>query len=119
MSRIANVSAAALALFTAALHGLVGTFDTLQPVLDADLPLAVRGTMAACWHFLTVFMLCSAWVFLKKRPESRMFASLWVAAAVAFIVTAVTMGGLSGLLTLPQWTLLLPTGGIALFAARA
>ena len=102
------------AALTASVHAFVGTFDTLLPVTSGTLPLMVRGTIAACWHFLSLFLLASAWVFARHGAARSCLAWLWVGGGVIFIVTALWMGGLSALMILPQWILLLPTGLAAL-----
>lgn len=95
-----------LAFVTALVHALVGTYDTLLPLLASDLSLAVIGTFHACWHFVTVFLLYSAWVFWKKLKISSILATLWGVFGVIFLVVAFYHVGISGLLILPQWVLL-------------
>ncbi len=95
-----------LAFVTALVHALVGTYDTLLPLLVSDLSLAVIGTFHACWHFVTVFLLYSAWVFWKKLKISSILATLWGVFGVIFLVVAFYHVGISGLLILPQWILL-------------
>lgn len=107
-----------LAALTAALHIFVGTFDTLAPMLDADLPEAVRGTLHACWHMVSLFLAVSAWFFWRRHPAAPVLAGMWVASALIFVLVAVWQGGVGGLLVLPQWILLALTGAIYLWANR-
>ncbi len=58
------------------------------------------------------------WVFATRSTAAQSFARLWIAFGAIFLVTAIVMGGLPALIALPQWILLLPTGLLALFAAR-
>ncbi|MFW2588647.1 hypothetical protein [Sagittula sp. SSi028] len=115
MLRLLPLLPAALAALTAGVHIFVGTFDTLLPVTSGTLPLMVRGTMAACWHILGLFLAVSAWVFARDGAARICLAWLWIGGGVIFVVTALWMGGLSALLILPQWILLLPTGLAALW----
>lgn len=107
-----------LAVLTAALHIFVGTFDTLAPMLAVDLPEAVRGTLHACWHMVSLFLGVSAWCFWRRHPAAPLLAGMWVASALIFVLVAVWQGGAGGLLVLPQWILLVPTGGLYLWANR-
>ncbi len=110
---------AVLAAFTAALHIFVGTFDTLMPMLDADLPAPISGTLHACWHMVGLFLVVSAWAFWQGSAWARLVAWLWLGSAAIFVAVGIGQGGLAGLLVLPQWTLLGASGGIYLYAERA
>lgn len=108
-----------LALLTAALHIFVGTLDTLAPMLEADLPETISGTLQACWHMVSLFLAVSVWCFWLRHPAAPLLAAMWVASALIFALVAAWQGGVSGLLVLPQWILLAPTGGLYLWANRA
>lgn len=110
---------AVLAVFTAILHIFVGTFDTLMPMLEADLPALVSGTLHACWHMVSLFLVVSAWVFWQGSAWARPVAWLWLGSAAIFVAVGIGQGGLAGLLVLPQWTLLGASGGTYLYAEQA
>lgn len=109
---------AILAAFTAVLHIFVGTFDTLIPMLEADLPAPVSGTLHACWHMVSLFLVVSIWAFWQCNLLARPVAWLWLGSAAIFVAVGIWHGGLAGLLVLPQWTLLGVSGGLYLFADR-
>ncbi|MEY8881548.1 hypothetical protein [Donghicola sp. XS_ASV15] len=111
--------AAVLAAFTAVLHIFVGTFDTLMPMLTMDLPAPVLGTLHACWHMVSLFLVVSAWAFWRGGAMARPVAWLWMGSAAIFVAVGVWQDGLVGLLELPQWTLLGASGGLSLYATRA
>ncbi|SPF81094.1 hypothetical protein [Pseudoprimorskyibacter insulae] len=107
-----------LAAFTALVHIAVGTMDVMLPTLRSDLPPDVVGTLHACWHFVSVFLLASAFVFWRGGEAAKAFGWLWLAFAGVFVVAALWQSGVSGLMVLPQWVLLGPTGALALWASR-
>ncbi len=111
-------AATAFAAFTALLHSLVGTYDTLLALLEADLDPALRGTFHACWHFISLFLLFSAYAFWRRRASTRDLAALWIGFAVVFFGVGLWQGGLSGLMVVPQWILLAPAGVLAWLSAR-
>lgn len=104
---------AALAVLTGGVHLFVGTFDTLYPALDASLPLALSGPVIATWYILGLFFVWSGWAFWHDAPQCRTLALVWIAAAIIFVMLALTEGT-RGLSILPQWSLLGLTGGLAL-----
>ena len=110
-----RVIATILAAVTALAHIGLGTFDTLKPVMaNPDLAPMVRGTIAACWHFLGLFLAASAYVFwVKRHPSTNMFALLWIAFCVIFLIVGATT---EGILSLPQWIALIPTGVLGCMA---
>lgn len=101
----------ALAALTTAIHILIGTADTLAPMLAAGLDPAVAGTLHACWHILSVILIYSTYIFWRRGAAAWDFAMIWVAGAVIFAAVGVWQQGLRGLITLPQWTLLAAAGG--------
>lgn len=107
-----------LAGISAAAHTILGTLDTLIPVMQTDLPIFVRGTMWAAWHMVSAFLILSTYVFWKGGDGARYFAWIYLVAAALFVVTGLRMQGLYGLITLPQWVLLAPGGIAALIAER-
>jgi hypothetical protein len=109
--------AAVLAALTAAIHIFIGSADTLLPVLDADLPPAVLGTIHACWHIVGLFLAVSAWLFWRRGSGAVTLAFLWLGAAGIFAAAGIWQAGLAGLWILPQWTLLTAAGGLYLLGA--
>ena len=74
--------------------------------------------MHACWHIVSVLLVSSAFVFYCGGQTAFHFAILWLSFAAVFIYVGLYQGGWGGLLTNPQWTILLLTGGIALVHRR-
>ena len=111
-------AATAFAAFTALLHSLLGSYDTLIPMLEADLDPALRGTFHACWHFVSLFLLFSTYAFWRGRAGAGDLAALWIGFAVLFFGVGLWQGGVSGLMVLPQWILLGPAGVLAGFSTR-
>ncbi len=105
---------AALATLTFIIHIAVGHFDTLVPLLSADLPLPVLGAFQACWHMISVFLAYSACQFWRGGPIAVHMAFLWIAFAVIFIAVGVWQSGPTGLLVVPQWILLGPAAALVL-----
>jgi len=112
----ARMFAVGLAGISAAAHTILGTMDTLMPVMQTDLPLFVRGTIWAAWHMVSGFLILSAYVFWQGGSAARYFGWLYLLGGALFIAIALHLEGAYGLITLPQWVLLLPAGGAALMA---
>jgi vacuolar-type H+-ATPase subunit I/STV1 len=81
----------------------------------------------ACWHLVTATLILSAialfWLSSNNRTESNFalpafIGILWVSFGVVFIFVALYFSGIKALLVLPQWTLLIPIGGLTLFGVR-
>ncbi len=108
----------ALAILTAAVHVFVGHFDTLIPLLSADLSPAVLGAFTACWHMISLFLVYSAWQFWRGGQIAIHLAVLWISFAAIFVAVALWQGGASGLLVLPQWLFLGPAGALILIGSR-
>ncbi len=106
--------AAGLALITAAIHTFVGGFDTLAPALQSDLSMMVGGTLKAVWYILGLFLAWSALVFWKGERSSLGLGWVWLASGAIFLVIGALEGGTAGMLELPQWALLIPTGVLAI-----
>lgn len=113
------LAAGALAAFTGAVHVLAGTPEIQQPLLTSSLPQSVSLLLLACWHLVSVALLVSAAALLwlagpARRPLAAMpvlaIAFMWLLFGLVFIVIALEFQGVRGLLTLPQWSLLVPVG---------
>jgi len=111
--------AAALALLTTLVHAGVGTFDTLYPGLRPGAPVAVTATLEAAWHLLGLFLAYSAWVFWRSADTARVLGALWIVSAAVFLLTGFLRGGPEGIFAVPQWTLLLLVGGLAVWPHRS
>lgn len=114
-----NQIASVLAMFTAAIHVFVGGADALTPMLAAEMTVEASGAMHACWHFVSIFLLVSAVTFWQGGRTASVFALLWISFAVVFVYVGLYQAGIGGLIANPQWTILLATGVVALFGARA
>lgn len=116
-----------LAAFTATLH-LFGGTPTLRPMLDAAIKEDLQLLLYACWHGISLVLAFSAAAFLvaarsgtatRHHSMIMMTSILWVAFGVVFIGVALLMSGPRMLLTLSQWSLLLPVGALGLYGASA
>ena len=123
------LASAYLAAFTAIVHKIGGTLEIHTPLLASSLPKPISLLLYACWHLVTVALILSAialfWSSHNNRAESNFalpafIGSLWVGFGfgVVFVLVALYFSGLNGLIVLPQWTLLIPIGGLTLFGVR-
>jgi len=121
------LASAALAAFTAVVHTIGGTYEIHSPLLTSPLPESISLLLYACWHLVTVTLILSAlalfWVSRDGRAQSNValpafIGALWIAFGAVFVAVAIGLSGLPALLVLPQWTLLIPIGGLALFGVR-
>ena len=112
-------ASAALAALTALVHGAVGSFDTLYPALDSVQPLALFGVIEGAWHMLGLLMLWCAWVFWSGREGVRALGLIWMLSGVIFFAAGFFRGGFDGLVRVPQWILLLPTGLLAILSRKS
>lgn len=119
--------AAFLAMFTAIVHTIGGTIEIHTPLLSSPLPESISLLLYACWHLVTATLILSAialfWLSSNNRTESNFalpafIGILWVSFGVVFISVALYFSGIKALLVLPQWTLLIPIGGLTLFGVR-
>lgn len=110
--------AAGLAVLTSLVHLIWGGMDALNPMLAAELPQVCSAAMHACWHVVSVFLILSAVVFWYGKDAAFYFGMLWIASAIIFLYVGYYQAGFAGWITNPQWTILLPTGCLALFATR-
>lgn len=120
-------SAALLSAFTAAVHTIGGTYEIHDPLLDSPLAEPISLLLYACWHLVTVTLTLSAvalfWSSRNNRAQSNFalpafIGLLWITFGLVFIFVALYFSGIQALITLPQWTLLIPIGGLALFGVR-
>ena len=121
------LTSAFLAAFTAIVHTIGGTLEIHTPLLTSPLPEPISLLLYACWHLVTVTLILSAvalfWSSRNNRAESNFalpafIGVLWGSFGIVFVVVALYFSGFRALIILPQWTLLLPIGGLALFGVR-
>ncbi|MGB0387023.1 MAG: hypothetical protein ACPGWR_19580 [Ardenticatenaceae bacterium] len=110
--------AAVLAAVTAAIHILVGGIGAVRPMLEAGLSVPVEGALHAAWHIISAFFLWSVFVFWRGGDTALHFGFLWLVSGAIFIYIGLTQYGLNGLIALPQWTILIVTGVVAMVAER-
>lgn len=113
-----------LATFTAAVHIFVGTPEIQEPLLRSALPQEISLLLYACWHLVSVTLSLSALAFFisaranlagSSRNMVKLVSYMWLCFGLVFIAIALLHSGVSMLLKLPQWTLLLPVGALGLW----
>ncbi|MHA6299821.1 hypothetical protein [Devosia sp. CAU 1758] len=83
------IAAAFANLATAAIHVFAGTPEIMDPVLAADLPIAVQAVVDVLWHHITGMLVMAA------------FACLWAARQAAWRVPVFALvGGQYGLISI-------------------
>ncbi len=126
MDRVLLV-AALLAALTAALHIFAGGTDVAAPLLASAMEGEPKLTLYATWHMASVAMALSAVALvvgslpryaLAARYLVLFISLLWCAFGGVFLLVALSQPGGGWLFKLPQWTLLLPVGGLGLWATR-
>jgi hypothetical protein len=114
---------AILAAFTAAVHIFVGTPEIQKPLLQSALPQEVRLLLYTCWHLVSVTLSLSAVAFFvsafanlsdSSRNMVKLVSFMWLCFGFVFVAVALLHSGVSMLLKLPQWILLLPVGALGL-----
>ncbi len=117
-------TSALLSAFTACLHTIAGTIEIHTPLLNSEIPNSIALLLYVCWHLVTVTLILSSVALFWISPKNRSIQNfalplfigiLWVLFGIVFIVVAVYFGGIRTLIVLPQWTLLLPIGFLAIF----
>ena len=118
------LAAGVLAAFTAALHTVGGTAEIKAPLLHSALDRGLVLLLYACWHMVSVTLaLSAAAYFYAARTKvvtagaavATVVSFMWVSFGAVFIVVDLVYGGPRMLLTLPQWSLLLPVGALGLW----
>ncbi|WLQ16582.1 hypothetical protein O5O45_11685 [Hahella aquimaris] len=117
--------AALLAAFTAAIHIFIGTPEIQDPLLQSGLPKEISLLLYACWHLVSITLALSAVAFFIASRAMTSNASLlllpkfisylWLGFGLIFIAVALLFSGSDMLMSLPQWTLLLPVGALGLW----
>ncbi len=123
----ALLTSAILATFTAILHTIGGTLEIHTPLFTSGLPEPISLLLYAAWHLVTVTLVLSALALYWSSQDSKgashfalpaFIGILWVAFGMVFIVVGLYFSGFKALIALPQWTLLIPIGGLALIGVR-
>jgi hypothetical protein len=114
---------AILAAFTAGVHIFVGTPEIQNPLLQSALPQEISLLLYTCWHLVSVTLSLSAVAFFvsaianltdSSRNMVKLVSYMWLGFGFVFITVALLHSGVSMLLKLPQWILLLPVGVLGL-----
>jgi Protein of unknown function (DUF2867) len=109
-------AAAAISLFTAALHVLVGGPEFHQPALDSALPDQWKAAFSTIWHAITALLLLSG-IFLMLAALSlrKNLLMIWLVLSlnIAFAVLCISYGlvRLGTPWVLLQWTIFLCISG--------
>lgn len=120
------LTASAVAAFTTVIHIIAGGASIASPLGNSSLAAEPRLVMLAVWHMASVTLALSAVaLFLSALPRFHQqghyltvfIGLLWVGFGLCFIAVGLTSteGDLLG--NLAQWTLLVPTGLLALWGA--
>lgn len=121
------MAAGVMAIFTSILHTFSGTLEIYAPLFESTIDQRVMLLLYVCWHIVTVFLILSA-IFLilcaksndKKSSTALVFfiSIVWIASGLVFVVVSMIYLGLSGIVILPQWILLIPVGIVGLLGCR-
>lgn len=121
---VALALASVLAIFTAALHALLGGREILRPVLASSLSREVRHVVEVVWHMLTwhLLLLGVAFGWAARSPAAAWVTWVTVWGGVTCLGYAALFFGFAlarfgDLRRLPQWTLFLPMGLLAIAAS--
>ncbi|KZN52191.1 hypothetical protein N474_23535 [Pseudoalteromonas luteoviolacea CPMOR-2] len=114
-----------LALATAAVHIVAGQRDPVRPFLNSNLEDVPKATLLACWHMVSVMLLCGACtlIFIGWKGDAQYYTLtyligvIYVLFTVVFIVVGTYFFKFTALVKLPQWVLLLPIGLLALLGS--
>ncbi len=114
-----------LACFTALVHLFAGEKTVVRPFLTVQMDIVVQRTLHACWHIVTVFLVTSAGVLIyaafagddivRMRPLVRFIAINYVLFGGVFLLLTLLVSWDQRWKRLPQWTLLVPVGVLALW----
>jgi hypothetical protein len=117
------ITSGGIGFITAGIHLIAGHFDPIKPFIQSNLAPVPKATLHACWHMVTVILFFSAGVLVYlginqgqngNNPIPFFIGVQFIAYAIVFLVFNLTGGWKNKLLSLPQWTLLLPIGIFAL-----
>ena len=119
------LASGALCLFTFFVHFLLGQVNPVRPFLASNLEEVAKATLLACWHFVSVYLLCSSLILLyagySNQPDLIIAVRLISVSYILFAAVFITVGwyffSFRAFKELPQWTLLLPIGLLGLFGA--
>ncbi|GAK84140.1 hypothetical protein JCM19238_1706 [Vibrio ponticus] len=117
------LSAGGLGIFTTLVHVFAGQVDPVRPFLKSTLAEVPKATLLACWHLVSVTLIsCSlvilyiAWFDLSLQYLLVQFIGwLYVLFALVFVGVGWYFFAYKVFFKLPQWILLLPIGGLALY----
>ncbi|OFC70034.1 hypothetical protein [Alteromonas confluentis] len=112
-----------IALLTSFIHIFAGQIEPVRPFLKSRLDGISKATLLACWHITSVTLLTSSclltyvgWVDEVKLYDVVFFLGvLYCLYGIVFIVIGIYFFSASTLIKLPQWSLLLPIGLLAIW----
>lgn len=121
------MAAGIIAAGTSLVHIFAGQVDPVRPFLTSSLAPVPKATLLACWHMVSVVLLCSAVSLcyigslsqVGLYPLSSFIGVLFLLFSLVFAVVGFCMLGKKALLQLPQWILLMPIGAMSLYGALA
>lgn len=111
---------------TAAVHIFIGTPEIEKPLMQSLLSEEIRLLLFACWHLVSITLTFSAIAFFVAARDGcdiryqcmvKLLSLHWLSFGILFIVIALCYSGAPMLLTLPQWTLLLPIGALGFWGS--
>ena len=117
------LGAGLLAGFTSLVHLLAGEKTVVRPFLAVPMDVTLQRTLHACWHLVTVFLVASAGVLVYAafadtvgmRPLVRFIAINYLLFGGVFLLLTLFVQWDKRWKRLPQWTLLIPVGMLALW----
>ena len=117
------IFAGLLTLLTTGVHIVMGGRDVVTPLLEAQLEDEARYTLYVLWHFISVFFVFTAALFLlvgfgvTDAPDAvTALSSLYLLFGLVFLSVKLFVFKSFGLSHLPQWILLIPIGMLGLLS---
>lgn len=121
------IAAAGVAAVTLGIHVVLGQIDPVRPLLATELDPVAKQTMLAAWHIVSVVLLVGSLALGlagagvleggARQAVALLLGLSYVGFAAVFLVIGLAAFGGRGTTRLPQWTLLLPVGALALSGA--
>lgn len=116
-----------VAALTFGVHVFIGGGDALGPMMRASFSEEAKLTMRVVWHLCSAVIGLTAVCLLRvsmslgshHRPFLKFIATLYALWAALFVGIGLTQLGASGLVVLPQWTLLAPLACLTWAGAHA
>ncbi|MCP4706684.1 MAG: hypothetical protein GY865_18955 [candidate division Zixibacteria bacterium] len=118
----------AIAVISTFIHLFMGQAGVIKPFLKCDLDAIPMAVLHVCWHIVSVILFVSAimLLYLGANPISvgskivaLFIGGQFVAYAILFLTFSFLGNWSNKLFVLPQWTLLLPIGVLAIIGCLA